>query len=199
MSQSLYKYTNRQGKTYYIRAVPSKKGKMRYYLTQNQNADSLIQKIPTDFEVVEYPYDAKVVVRKKIPVHTLAEEQVTIRQAMENYSPVKDFLITAEQGDIAIHISQFSNYHDGLYPDIKETKELFGERVDFWKTYDWIMTFRLLDGASRNFQVIRKAHVRYDSIPIAEGKDLAVLAKEYCSHVGLESLLKFWKLGEEDW
>mgnify|MGYP006267745053 CR=1 FL=1 len=198
MANSSFSYTNRQKKTYYVRAVPTKTGKVRYYLTQDPKAEDLITEVPEDYEVVEYPFDGKVVIRKKVPVHTTAEEQAIVRQAMEAYSPVKDFIITAERGGIAVSISQFSNYFDQLYLSAEEAREQFGDRVHLWKKYDWTMTFELLDKKIRKFQVIRRAFVKQNAVPIDEGTDLEALAEQYCYHVGRESLLKFWTPGE-DW
>ncbi|MEM8527933.1 MAG: hypothetical protein AAGG68_25050 [Bacteroidota bacterium] len=198
MSKSAFSYTNRQQKTYYVKAVPTKTGKLRYYLTQDAGAENLITTIPKGFEVVEYPYDGKVVIRKQVPVWTTTEEKAIVQQAMEKHSPVKDFLITAEKGGIAISISQFSHYFDAMYPSAEEAKEFWGGNIHRWKKYDWIVTFELLDKKTRKFQVIRKANVEYDSVAIDEGADLKALAEKYCFHVGRESLLQFWIPGE-DW
>lgn len=198
MSKNTYSYTNRQGKVHYFRAVQTKKGGVRYYITKGPNAEDLITEVPEGFEVAEYPYDARVVIRKKVPIYVTGEEVAIVQKAMEEFSPVNDFIITAERGGIAISISQFSHYFDELYPTAAETKELWGETVDKWKRYDWIMTFELLNKKKRTFQVIRKANVEYDAVPIDEGPDLKALAEKYCHHVGRESLLQFWIPGE-DW
>ncbi|MCB0560714.1 MAG: hypothetical protein H6573_28315 [Lewinellaceae bacterium] len=197
MSKEPYNYTNRQGKVHYFKAIRTKKGGIRYYITKNPDSEDLITKVPGGFEVTEYPYDGRVVIRKKVPVYVTQEEVAIVQKAMKAQSPVKDFIITAEKGGIAISISQFSHYFDGLYPTAEETKELWGENVNLWKKYDWIMTFELLDKKKRSFQVIRKANVEYDAVPIDEGPDLNTLAEKYCYHIGRESLLHFWIPGED--
>lgn len=193
-----YSYTNRQNKIHYFKAVPTKKGGIRYYITLDASAENLISEIPEGFEILEYPYDAKVVIRKKIPVHVMPSEVEAIQKAMEKHSPVQDFIITSEREDITIHISQFSHFHDAEYLSAEEAKLHYGDNVHQWKTYDWILTFRLIDPDTRKFQVIRKANVQYEAVGIAEGTDLLALAEKYCYHVGRESLLEFWIPGE-DW
>ncbi|HMQ47063.1 MAG TPA: hypothetical protein PKA00_06210 [Saprospiraceae bacterium] len=193
-----FSYTNRQGKTHYVKMVSTGKGGVRYYLTQDPNSNDLIESIPDGFEVVEYPYDGRVVVRKAIPIKTTQEERAIVQSAMDNFSPVKDFLITAEDTSISIHISQFSHYFDGLYPTAEEVQQSYGDSIHLWKQYDWIMTFALIDPQKRKFQVIRKASFRYDAVPIGEGTDLKALAEKYCYHVGRASLLDFWIPGEEE-
>ncbi|PHN07822.1 hypothetical protein [Flavilitoribacter nigricans] len=193
-----YSYTNRQDKTHYIKAVTTKKGGVRYYITLDPTVENLISEIPEGFEVLEYPYDARVVIRKKIPVNVRPAEVSTVQKAMEKHSPVQDFIITSEREDIAIHISQFNHFYDSEYLSADEAKKYYGENVHLWKTYDWILTFRLADVDTRKFQVIRKASVQYEAVGIDEGTDLSSLAEKYCYHVGRESLLNFWIPGE-DW
>lgn len=65
-----YSYTNRQGKTHYFRAVETKTGKYRYYVTQSEEYPDLIEEVPRGFEVAELPEEAKVVIRKIKPVYT---------------------------------------------------------------------------------------------------------------------------------
>ena len=55
-----YSYTNRHGKTHYVRAVETKTGKYRYYITTSNQYPNLIEGIPIGFEVAELPEDAKV-------------------------------------------------------------------------------------------------------------------------------------------
>lgn len=193
-----YAYTNRCGETHYFRRVAAKKGGFRYYITKDPKAEGLIEEMPEGFEAVEYPHEGRVVIRKKVPVWVTKEETAIVRQAMEELSPVQDFIITAEEGKIEIHISQFSHYFDGWYLTAEEAQELYGENVTRWKKYDWILSFELMDRINRRFRVIRKASVQYFAVPIDEGDDLKALAEKYCCHVGQESLLQFWIPGE-DW
>ena len=193
-----YSYTNRQDKTHFFKAIPTKKGGVRYYITTDPHAENLISEIPEGFEIVEYPEDARVVIRKKVPVTTTPSEVDLVQKAMEEHSPVRDFIITAERDDIAIHISQFSHFFDAEYLSADEAKTHYGKNVHQWKRYDWILTFRLFDSNTRKFQVIRKASVQFETVCIDEGSDLFALAEKYCYHVGRESLLEFWIPGE-DW
>lgn len=197
-SKKVFSYTNRQQKTYYIKTALTSKGNTRYYLTQDPKKENIIPEVPEGFEVVEYPFDGKVVLRKIVPVYPHASEAAIIQEAMEKFSPVKDFLITAELDDIVVHISQFSHYFDDLYPSAEEATELYGATIFKWKKYDWILAFKLIDKQKRHWKVVRKANVQYDKVAIDEGSDLKALAKKYCYHVGRASLLKFWTPGE-DW
>jgi len=197
MKKEVFSYTNRQQKTHYFRAVRTKKGALRYYITRNPDAADLISEVPEGFEVAELPFDGKVVIRKKIPTHTHPNEHALVREAMKQHSPVKDFFITTERDQIDIYISQFNHHYDALYLSSEEAEELHGEMVNRWKKYDWIMSFELTDPTTRHFRVIRKAYVRYLAVPIDEGNNLAELAEKYCYHVGRESLLQFWIPGED--
>lgn len=198
MNKKVFSYINRHQKTHYFKAVRTKKGKLRYYITLKPETENLISELPENYEVAELPFDGKVVIRKIIPVYTHSEELEIVQRAMEEHSPVKDFMMTTERDEIAIFISQFSHYFDAIYPTAEEAQEMFGEFVSLWKKYDWIMTFRLIDPKQRTFRVFRKADVQYHAVPIDEGDNLTELAEKYCYHVGRESLLQFWIPGE-DW
>ncbi len=58
-------YTNRQNSTAYIRAVPAKRGELRYYLTKDPKAQDLIEELPEGFEFYEYIHDGRIVFRKR--------------------------------------------------------------------------------------------------------------------------------------
>ncbi len=193
-----FSYTNRRNETHYFRKVATGKGGFRYYITKNPAAQDLIEEVPKGFEVTELPYDGKVVIRKKVPAWVEETEINLVHNAMEAHSPVRDFILIGEKDSIEIHISQFSGYHDALYLSAEEARELYDERVDQWKCYNWILSFTLIDRQKRRFQVIRKASIQYYAVPIDEGDDLEALAEKYCYHVGRESLLAFWIPGE-DW
>lgn len=104
-----YSYTNRQGKTHYFRAVQTKTGKYRYYVTKSTEYPYLIEDVPRDFEVTELPEDAKVVIRKIKAVHTTQEEKEIVFDAIDEFSAIKDFFVYAEEDYLSVYHSQFSS------------------------------------------------------------------------------------------
>lgn len=199
MDSKAYSYTNRRGAVHYFKAAATKKGGTRYYIVKKSKADdTLLTALPEGYEVAELPEDARVVLRKRIPVFVRPKEVELVRQAVADLSSVQDFIITVERGTIAVHISQFNSYHDNSYLSAEEARAVFDKNVDKWKAYDWILSFELLDPKKNHFRVLRRAYVRQPSVVIDEGDDLELLVKKYCPHVGRESMLRFWTPGE-DW
>lgn len=191
-------YINRQGAKHYFKKTATTKGGHRYYITKKEDDTDLIDEVPEGFEVTELPYDGKVVLRKIIPTAITTDEAAIVKKAMEQHSPVKDFLVRIEGGSIEIHISQFSHFHDDWYPTHEEAMKIYGDNIALWKRYDWIMSFVLVDETLRVWAVVRKANVQYPAIEIERSTGLEILAEKYCFHVGRESLLQFWIPGE-DW
>ncbi len=74
-------YTNRVGKTYYLREGKTKTGKPRYFFSSQQHGKGkAIDKIPEGYEIYEHPENAQVFLRKKRPrLITDIEEQFVIK------------------------------------------------------------------------------------------------------------------------
>lgn len=186
-----FQYTNRREKTYYIRAIPNRNGTLRYSLTQKADAPNLLAKVPAGFEVVEHPHNAKVVIRKKVPKWVKEEERAVIRQAMEEYSPVKDYLLEIERGEISIHVSQFNLFEESGYLSQEEAKAQMGEHMILRLTYDWLLSFRRPNRKSKTWQVIVNAPFAGEAFIIDDGTNLSELAATFCAHVGKDSLFDF--------
>ncbi|HDH98756.1 MAG TPA: hypothetical protein ENF70_06465, partial [Deltaproteobacteria bacterium] len=58
-------YTNRTGKTYYLREGKTKSGKPRYFFSaQQQGKGEVVDRIPDGYEIYEHPENAQVFLRK---------------------------------------------------------------------------------------------------------------------------------------
>ena len=63
----LAEYINRKRETHYVGQYPQKMGRECYYIIKNivkVNKSELLQDIPSGFEFYEFPFDARVVIRK---------------------------------------------------------------------------------------------------------------------------------------
>ena len=61
-------YTNRIGKTYYLREGKTKTGKQRYFFsTQQEGKGAPLEHVPDGYEIYEHPQNAQVFLRKKRP------------------------------------------------------------------------------------------------------------------------------------
>ncbi len=149
-------YTNRKGKTHYFRAVKTKKGGVRYYITKSPDFPNLLEEVPEGFEIVELPEEARVILRKIIPCLITEEEKYILHQAIEKYSAVEDFFIWAEKDTLSVYVSQFNSatgQHENASPE--EIKEYYGKNVDKWKRYSDYLRFILVDEKERIFKAER--------------------------------------------
>ena len=131
-----YSYINRQGKTHYFRAVQTKTGKYRYYVTQSEKYPDLIEEVPRKFEVTELPEEAKVVIRKIKPVYTTQEEKEIVFDAVEEFSAIKDFFVHAEADYLSVYHSQFSST-GGQEESLSRVEAIihFGKEIERWMRF----------------------------------------------------------------
>lgn len=197
-----YSFTNRQGKTYYVRGVESKKGKMRYYVTTSKKNDDLIDFLPDGFEVVELPEEAKVVMRKIKPIFSTYEEREIVKDAIEELSAIKIFFIHGIEDYIYVYHSQFcsiTGFEESL--SIEEVEEIFGKEIIKWIRYLTNFRFQLIDKKNRLYQAERIVHLGafgHDFYPVGEVGLIEDLAKKYAPHFGRETYLKIPPKGYED-
>ena len=195
-----YSYTNRHGKTHYFRAVPTKYGKFRYYVTTSPDNPNLIEKVPEGFEVVESPQEAKVVIRKKKAILTTQEEREIVHDAIEELSAINDFFVHAEEDYLSVFHSQF-NYAGGQEKNLNrsEAKEAYGEGIEQWMRFFTRLRFKLVDKVQRLFQTERTVHLGFFErafFPIGEVGPIEEIAAKYGQHLGRES---FFRLEPKDW
>lgn len=206
MSDEIQKYlshTNRQGSTAYVRALPTAKGGTRYYITKDPKVKDLLEEMPSGFEFYEYPSDARIVFRKRVPCRITASERQVVEDAMHNLSDVKDFIVAAEANIITIYISQFSSIsgeHEN--PTVEETRLNWGgDRIDSVKQYDEYVRFILVNEAKRTFRLERIVFLGFfdhDYAELETSDDLESLAEMVCQHVGYPTYFDLEPKGWEE-
>ena len=190
MSQKL-SYTNRQNSTAYIRAVPAKKGGMRYYITKDPKSLDLIEEMPDGYEFYENPEDARIIFRqRKLSQITSVERQI-VEDAVANLSAVTDYIVDAREKEIVVYISQFSSI-GGQEPSLsdEEARELWGDHSDRWKKYDDYVRFVLVSRSPRVFAVWRVAFFglfSHEYVELERSEDLDYLAEKVCECIGRDS------------
>ncbi len=186
-----YSYTNRQGKTHYFRAVETKTGKLRYYVTKSTEYPDLIEEVPRGFEVAELPEEARVVIRKRKPVLVTQEERDIVRDAIEEFSGIKDFFVHAEGEVIFVYHSQF-NYTGGQEENLSREQaiEYFGPEIGRWMRFFTSLRFILVDKEKRLFQTERVVYLGFlghDFHPVGSPEPIEEVAKKFGQHLGRDS------------
>lgn len=194
-------HTNRQGSTAYIRATPTAKGGTRYYITKDPKAADLLEEMPSGFEFYEYPSDARVVFRKRVPCKIMTSERQVVEDAMQNLSDVKDFIVTADGNTITIYISQFSSI-SGEEPNLtaEEAREGWGGvHIDKFKQYSDYVRFVLINETKRTFRLERIVFMSFfghDYAELETSDDLESLAEMVCQHIGYPT---YFDLAPKGW
>lgn len=195
-------HTSRQGNTAYVRAATTAKGGTRYYITKDPHAADLLEEMPNGFGFYEYPSDARIVFRKRVPCKITASERQVVEETMHNLSDVKDFIVAADGATITIYISQFSSISgEGENPTAEEARLTWGgEYVDRFKRYDDHVRFVLVNEAKRTFRLERIVFLSsfgHDYAELETSDDLEALAEMVCQHVGYSTYFdlvpKGWK------
>ncbi len=197
-----YSYTNRQSKTHYFRAVQTKKGSYRYYVTQSEEYPDLIEEVPKGFEVTELPEEAKVVIRKIRPVLTTKEEKEIVFDAIKELSAIKDFFVHADADYLSVYHSQFSStggQEKSLSRD--EVIEHFGKGIERSMPFLTSLRFRLIDKEKRLFQTERIVFLGiFDSsfLPVGQLERIEDVARKYGQHLGRNSFFNIIPHGFEE-
>ena len=186
-----YSYTNRHGKVYYFREVETKKGKSRYYVTTSQDYPNLIEDVPSGYEIAELPEDARVVIRKRMPVWTTQEEKAIVHDAIADFSAINDFFVYAAKDYLYVFHSQF-NYAAGQEENLNREKaiEYYGENIEKWMRFFTVLRFKLTDKEKRLFQTERVVYLSLfsnDFHPVGQPGLIEDVAREYGQHLGKES------------
>jgi len=186
-----YTYTNRQGKTHYFRAVETKYGKWRYYVTTSDQYANLIEDIPDGYEIIEQPEEARVVIRKNIPIKTTQQEKRIVYDAITDFSAINDFFIYAESVYLYVYHSQFNSAggHDKNLTR-QEVIESFGEEMVKHMRFISALRFKLINEKKRLFQterVIQLSYYGHTFNAVGNSDEIQIVTKEYGQHLGRQS------------
>ncbi len=156
-------YTNRTGKTYYLRAGKTKTGKPRYFFSVKPDGmGEAVDQIPAGFEVYEHPEDARVFLRKTRSQLITDLEQHFVKKALKSLSASKRYRIDCKDEYVTIYESdvdqgEMSTMFDRflgtvpLAPGMTRTEALdFLTRITD-KQYTAKLRFRLVDHERRTF------------------------------------------------
>lgn len=109
-------YTNRIGKTYYLREGKTKTGKPRYFFSGQKNGKGeTVDYIPEGYEVYEHPANAQVFLRKKRPQLIAAREKELVEKQTETLKRSQRYRVDCQDEYITIYES---NTDIGIFRDI---------------------------------------------------------------------------------
>ncbi len=185
-------YINRKHEKHYLKAIPTKNGKERYYIIKDISrvpASELLNEVPLGFEFYEYPEDGKVVLRKIVKSSITDDDLAAVDEVMQRHETVKDYILHKNQNAIYVCVAHLNREE---FPEIADRIELilrYYPELRFEKVNDDLFRAQRFCNLSRY----------YGWITIESNENLEYLANKYCYHINKESLLDFWIEGEKDW
>lgn len=183
-----YSYTNRKGKTYYVRKVEGKRG-TRFVCSQSKTPDAL-ESVPEGYEVVENP-NGQVACRKVQHSPVTDAELATVEKLVRKLCKRKDVKVERKKNDVILHHAP-----EAVGPDLASLGLLGGaadklqEFLHENRTYEAVLKFTLDDPGARQFRAERMTWIAGEGWMYLESGPLAKLAKKYAPHVGEESFFE---------
>lgn len=161
------RYTNRVGKTYYLREGKTKTGNPQYFFSTQQDGNGkAVTRMPDGYEIYEHPENAQVFLRKKQRrLITDIEEQLVkkqvsdLRRSRRYLVDCKDKYITIYESNVDIGQAEellkdcltYFRPHSGM--NVDQTMTTLVNVYD--KNYTPLLRFYLTDKAQRLFRAER--------------------------------------------
>ncbi len=187
-------YINRRKEKYYVKAIPTKAGKQRFYIvksTTKTNPAELLQEIPSGFEFYKIPSSAQVIFRK-VPTYNISDAEVEIVDSvMKKHETVSDYIIEKGVDHITIYLARMDISQFSDFPGMAEKLHMF-------QTYEDLLRFEKA-GNIYNAQRFCCLTSHYGWITMESDENLEYLAEKYCYHIDKKSLINFWIEGEDDY
>ena len=196
----IIQYTNRIGKTYYLREGQTKTGKSRYFFsTQKEGKGNTLEHVPDGYEIYEHPQNAQVFLRKKrlqlitdIEKYLVEKYAKKLAGARQYRVDCKDEYITIYESDVNAEELKgvFGNFLKKvpLRPGVTADDALntFVSSVD--RNYSAMLRFRLMDEERRTFTAERFCfRGAIDGwIFLGGSSDLKTLVEKYMKLLGTE-------------
>jgi len=196
-------YTNRVGKTYYLREGKTKKQKPRYFFSTKTNGKGeAVEHIPDGYEIYERPENAQVFLRKKLPQLITDKEKQLVEKSLTRLHGSKLYIVDCQHQSITIYesninVDHFKNLYDdflkgvpllpGMHLDDDAIHSLF---MPADQNYTAMLRFRLVDKEERIFKAERFCfRGSIDDWIFLDGPDtLENLIKQNVKLLGTESL-----------
>lgn len=108
------KYTNRNGKTYYLYAGKTKSGKPRYFCSSKESTDkgTPVNKVPEGYEIYELPENAQVFLRKKRPRLITDTEEQFVKKSLDGLHRSGQYIVDCKDEYLTIYESERAGIKD---------------------------------------------------------------------------------------
>jgi hypothetical protein len=161
------KYTNRIGKTYYLREGVTKTGKPRYFFSTQENGKGrVVDAIPNGYEIYEHPENAQVFLRKTGPQLITDIEEQLVKKHVGKLKGSRRYIVDRKDKYITIYESDHDTQYAGGNPDslfgniLNQLGKNAGDDASLFaqitnRRYSGVMRFRLVSKQQRTFSAER--------------------------------------------
>ena len=193
-------YTNRIGKTYYLREGKTKTGKPRYFFsTQQEEKGATLEHVPDGYEIYEHPQNAQIFLRKKRPQLITDIEKYLVEKYAKTLADARRYRVDCKDECITIYESDVNAEEvKGIFGKflkdaplrtgvtVDDTLNTFVSSID--RNYSAMLRFRLMDEERRTFTAERfcfRGSID-DWIFLGGPSDLKTLIERYMKLLGTE-------------
>jgi len=181
-------YTSRKGKTYYLHAITTKMGKIRYVMSREE--DGVLSELPEGYAITE-SVNGQVSVGRIQPRSITDAEQATVKSELVKLGlnryrcDVKGTYITVYE---SLHReSDYSEMYEEMGIFAPAMKKYISERIDKGP-FEPVMRFRIFDQDKRIFEVQRMTYRGEGGwMSLHKFGSLKDLARNYLKHLGKDS------------
>lgn len=185
-----FTYTNRKGNSYYLRSVPTKRGKTRYVFSREAGPGTL-DDVPPEFIVHESVNGVVSLVRKEgRPIRD--DEVEAVRSVLAAESRLARYAVEERKDAIWVF--------EPLGPSPEEVAKMFripverAQREPVTGPYTPIFRFVLFDPRARTFCAQRMCFLGGDEhwMGLHQAAAIAKLARTFLPHLGRESFFELF-------
>ncbi|MEK9164578.1 MAG: hypothetical protein AAB342_04400 [Chloroflexota bacterium] len=194
-------YTNRKGRTYYLRQGVTKTGKPRYYFTAKAEGNP-VDKIPEGYTIQE-SVNGIVSLAKDRPMLILEKETDAVNLAVKKHPKAKNYRVSVKSDRIEIYehvgpnatdlFAAFFKEEGFPIPDANMAKRL-QEEERVYGQFTPVMRFILTDEKNRRFRAQRMCYLGSidDWIDIAYNETVAKLVSRLIPTLGTEEFFELF-------
>ncbi len=184
-------FINRQGKCYYIKSKPTKKGNTTYFMTKKEDEDCL-EILPEGYEVFEKPDTCIIFIRQKKKSKFGERELQFIEKELKKNETIDDFRLEITGNTIKIFVAGKED-NDRLF-ELWDRPFYSGEKIKelrkrFMRFEERMRILKRSIGEANEYEFQRYCFRGSidDWISIDGGENIQELAKENIYHLGKDS------------
>lgn len=191
-------YTNRKSKTYTLCQGRTQKGVVRYFFSPDPEGQTVIDHIPTGYEIREN-VNGQVTLSKKRPQLIRPQERRAVEQAISRHPKAKNYRVDVKDK----HIIVFENISPSLdtilgilenfVPLSESRREALEAKEAQFSQFSPVIRFELADPETRGYHIERMGYTGHGGWrSLTHWGDIETLADEIIPLLGTDGFFELW-------